>query len=77
MVLTRLVGPGSVYVGCPLGSLRCECGGYHYFTILMLIISITMYHHVLPTVVHAVLPWVWKWSGFLVGCQCVLAYLGR
>ena len=47
MVLTGLVGPGSVCVGCPLGNVRCDCGSYHYFTIFMLTTSIIMYYHVL------------------------------
>jgi hypothetical protein len=48
-----LVCAGSVGVGCPLGSLCCDCGSSHYFTILMLITSVTMYYHVLPSVFHA------------------------
>ena len=43
-----LVGPGSVFVGCPLGSGRCDCGSSHYFTILMLITSSAM--HVLSCI---------------------------
>ena len=54
-ILTGLVGPGLVCVGCPLGSLRCDCGDSHYFTILTLITSITNYYRVLPSVVNAVL----------------------
>ena len=29
MVLTVLVGPGSVSVSCPMCSLRCDCGDSH------------------------------------------------
>ena len=76
MVLTSLVGPGSVCVGC---LLRCDCGGSHYLTTLVLITSITMY----CTITYCR---VWFMQFCLdcadgqvisVGCQCVLAYLGR
>ena len=35
--------------------LRCDCGVSHYYTILMVVTSITMYYRVLPSVVHVVL----------------------
>jgi len=38
--------PVLVCVGCPVGCVRCDYGGAHYFTILVLITGITMYYHV-------------------------------
>ena len=32
-----------------------NCGGTHYYTILMLISRITVYYRVMPSVVHAVM----------------------
>jgi hypothetical protein len=35
-----------VCTGCPVGCMRCDCGGAYYFTLLVLITGITMYYHV-------------------------------